>query len=730
LESNGVTVAVGMMTGDDFRFLRAWWEIPAEIQEGWSLYDKGNGYARFFADPVMVVRNARDFAEIGADVEKKYGSASRFIMNKKYFRKPGIIYTRITIKGFSVRFMPPGYIFSGAGLAIFSPEDNRSELIAYLNSRPVEHLLRTMTDGRQWQAGYVRNAPLPDFVHSSPGIADAAQKAAQSVIDGLSLDETTHLYAAPPEPGFAKRQLQRIERELNETLAFIDDEITHRLGLDESERLSVDSEVGTLNEWIEREELLVNRSQHWYAATYLSYLFGVVIGRWMPIDNKSKPLPRLEDLLANGLPVVPPLFASTESRLATSSILVEDLGHDNDVVEAVRNALRVIWKDETEESLGQVIESLESGIGQGHDLRSWLRTGIFDDHIKRYSKSRRKAPIYWQLSVPSCRYSVWLYYHRLNRDTFYKVLNDFVKPKTQHEQDKLDGLRQEAGGAPSRGYREKIDAQEQFVEELRTLQEEIELVAPLWKPDLNDGVLINFAPLWRLVPQHRGWQQECNSSWDGLVAGDYDWSHLAMHLWPERVVPKCRSDVSLAIAHGLEDVFWVRPELAEEDEQAELIAEADDDEQEDDKAAKKHSRKRRASPRWVRKERVTDEQAKQLIRERTSSAVKDALDKLLAAPPPAASRAKATGRGRGAPRARRSPAAMVPATGAEIDLVEQVRKAMQGNGDGVAKNGLAKATGLTTDQVGAALHKMIEAGDVETSGAGRGTHYRLLEGKR
>ena len=31
-----------------------------------------------------------------------------------------------------------------------------------------------------------------------------------------------------------------------------------------------------------------------------------------------------------------------------------------------------------------------------------------------------------------------------------------------------------------------------------------------------------------------------------------------MHLWPERVVPKCAEDRSLAIAHGLEDVFWVQ----------------------------------------------------------------------------------------------------------------------------------------------------------------------------
>jgi len=70
-------------------------------------------------------------------------------------------------------------------------------------------------------------------------------------------------------------------------------------------------------------------------------------------------------------------------------------------------------------------------------------------------------------------------------------------------------------------------------------------------------VVINFAPLWRLVPHHKPWQKELKATWDVLCEGDYDWAHLAMHLWPERVVPKCATDRSLAIAHGLEDVFWV-----------------------------------------------------------------------------------------------------------------------------------------------------------------------------
>jgi hypothetical protein len=110
---------------------------------------------------------------------------------------------------------------------------------------------------------------------------------------------------------------------------------------------------------------------------------------------------------------------------------------------------------------------------------------------------------------------------------------------------------------PPAGYPLTFPTSRLLVEELRAFLDEVKRVAPLWNPNLDDGVIINFAPLWRLVPQNKAWQKELKSTWDALCEGKYDWAHLAMHLWPERVVPKCAKDRSLAIAHGLEDVFWV-----------------------------------------------------------------------------------------------------------------------------------------------------------------------------
>ena len=79
---------------------------------------------------------------------------------------------------------------------------------------------------------------------------------------------------------------------------------------------------------------------------------------------------------------------------------------------------------------------------------------------------------------------------------------------------------------------------------------------------LDDGVMINSAALWPLLePQWKDpkkWWTELATAKDKK---DYDWSHLAMNYWPERVREKCKTDKSLAIAHGLEHLY-VEPEAA------------------------------------------------------------------------------------------------------------------------------------------------------------------------
>jgi hypothetical protein len=282
----------------------------------------------------------------------------------------------------------------------------------------------------------------------------------------------------------------------------------------------------------------------------VSYLFGVAFGRW--VSSCQEPVNGVA-LLEHGIPAKPPALIGNDRAVEASVELVDDPGHKNDVILSLRRAIKEAHC-EADHLLEELSHLVRGGAG---DLRSWIRRSFFDVHIKSHSMHRRSAPIYWELATPSHGYAVWLYYHRFTADTFYKVLNDHVKPKLIHEEQKLSRIRAEAGMSPTRAQEKEIEAQASFVTELTSFREEIEGIAPLWNPDLNDGVIINFAPLWRLVPQHKSWQKECKDYWVRLIAGEYDWAHLAMHLWPERVVPECREDRSLAIAHGLEDLLWV-----------------------------------------------------------------------------------------------------------------------------------------------------------------------------
>ena len=65
-----------------------------------------------------------------------------------------------------------------------------------------------------------------------------------------------------------------------------------------------------------------------------------------------------------------------------------------------------------------------------------------------------------------------------------------------------------------------------FVDKLRRV------IAFHLTPDLNDGVSLNIAPLWELVP----WKK-AKKYWDELRAGKYEWSSIAQQLKAKKIGP-------------------------------------------------------------------------------------------------------------------------------------------------------------------------------------------------
>lgn len=552
-------------------------------------------------------------------------------------------------------------MFGHKGPCLFT--ESKSELLrlmAFLNTDTATGLVHALGVGRveiqSYEVGTIQGIPVPPL---DPLLEQLAETGFHLTRSFDTVREVTHAFTGPATLSLGKGLIEILsaytarESDIRLQLADVRAEcerlVIAAYGLQHSdvESLKKLPGVSAAKSSPDSDDVELPKSAFDPASgvvSLLSWLFGVVFGRWdvrITIDPSLAPkLPAPFEPLPvcppgmlvgpDGLPAESNHIASEEwlcarpdantlppeglvknptipdseypIRISWDGILVDDPGFDNtqphgdDIVRRVREVLDLLWKDKAHE-----IEQEGCDILGVSELRDYFRkpTSFFSDHIKRYSKSRRKAPIYWQLATPTGSYAVWLYYHRFTKDTFYKVLNDYVNPKLQEEERRLTNLRQDAGPNPTAGQRKEIAAQETFVEELRTFRDEVARIAPLWNPDLNDGVIINFAPLWRLVPQHRPWQKECTDCWDKLVKGEYDWAHLAMHLWPERVVPKCTADRSLAIAHGLEEALWVEGE----------------------------------DGKWRPKD-VPPEELQALIGDWTSPTVKAALAELLAAPKP------------------------------------------------------------------------------------------------
>jgi hypothetical protein len=619
------SVVRGPEVCDLYRAARCWWEVaPTTIgaDKRWVWYAKGGEFKRFAHDVHLVV----DFA--GA----RTGSCSfRRPGDSDYYFLSGLTFTQRTTKPVSFRILPKGCLTSPKGPAILPAEPAMSlSLLGLVNTRLFSGLVNSRVGAagaaaRSYDLDIIRRIPLPDPMNSVHAAIAASTKDVLFV--GMRENQQDETCANFVSSVFTSDGVSRLTEFYENAVDRAEEsQAIYDRSLSRIEELAGDAyDIDEVADQSARDELVFVMPKHKeLIGKVLSECLGHIYGRWdIRYANGQRLLPELPEPF-DPLPTSPPGMLQNAQgqpaesrdvpsdypiRISWNAILVCDESHPEDILGRVRESLAGIWMDRAE-----VIEQEACELLGMKSLREYFAVSkhFFDEHIKRYSKSRRKAPIYWMLAPPSAGYAVWLYYHRFNKDTFYRVLNDFVEPKVKHEERKLNGLRQEHGPTPTASQRKEIDAQESFIAELSSFREEIARIAPLWNPDLNDGVIINYAPLWRLVPQHKSWQKECKSCWDKLVKGEYDWAHLAMHLWPERVVPNCAKDRSLAIAHGLDKVFWV----------------------EDSKG--KHKAKK-----------VPKETVEALIQEHTSPSVKAALNSLLSAPTPAGGgKSKRAGGGR------------------------------------------------------------------------------------
>jgi hypothetical protein len=543
----------GLFTADNERFLRLWWETS--LSTGWVPYYKGGSFRRFIYDAETVVNWEDEGRAIKGNVDARGRQRSRVPNSEFYFRR-GLTFPNVTFKGLAVRAFPEGAIFSLRGPAIFTHDEADNEwLLAFLNSRSAEVFVGMQAATRRWELAQVMRIPIPDMsLPDREELAHLARDSCSLAHEERSWDETSRYFIGIPFISHNSSLLSATES-FNRRRKYLWDRASDLLDSIEriAERLygldAVDiqcvrrftGQVKTAESEPEEEEdpdiEPADVTVPALARRVISFGVGCVIRR-LPSDSLSRPMTSggLRDPFAP-LPSMPAMRveADPSSQLLSNCeglpvLLVDDPDHSDDIVRRVREVLEVIWKDRTEAIEKETCEIL--GI---KELRDYFRKpgkgGFWDDHVSRYSKSRRKAPIYWLLQSSKKNYALWLYYHRLDKDLLFKALVNYVEPKIRLETSRLDSLRSQKAAAGESGTEAKrlakeVERQEDFLSELRDFEDKLRRAANLHlEPDLNDGVVLNIAPLHELVP----WK-EAKNYWEELLAGKYEWSSIGKQL--------------------------------------------------------------------------------------------------------------------------------------------------------------------------------------------------------
>jgi hypothetical protein len=609
-EGSGRTVRVGLQTSDDFRFVRASWEVaPQDVARGrketlagkrWVPFAKGGEYSPHYSDVHLVVNWEGEGEEIKEYVCASYpylkGKWEWVVKHVDFYFHPGLTWPRRTQSGLSVRAYPAECIFADKGPVVFAKHQQLAYLLAITNSRAFHTLVELQMAFGSYEAGVIQRTPVPDIPEiPAERLGNLALHCVDVKRELDTVDETSHAFrlsallqteGAPLEKRLAcwqdrilgdERQLTAYQREI--------DEITFGLyGIEGEDRRAIeellDGESGTAissgsDESAETEdtgEAAAILDGGTLVADLLSYSVGCVFGRWdARIALNPSLAPKLADPFAplpvcspgmlvgpDGLPaqrngiaseewmqarpdaITPPPEGSVQSLTISDSeypltvdwdgILVDDPDHPDDVVRRVRGVLELLWGKRAD-----AIEGEACGLLGVKDLRTYFRNPrqFFEHHIKRHSKSRRKAPIYWLLQSPKRNYGLWLYYHRLDPDILFKALTNYVEPKIRLEEGRLEDFearRRNAGmaGREAKQAEKEVAKQEELLADLREFRDRLDRAARLHlRPDLNDGVALNTAPLHELMPQP--WK-EAKGKWNELLAGKYEWSSLGKQL--------------------------------------------------------------------------------------------------------------------------------------------------------------------------------------------------------
>src|SRR5699024_1612537 len=151
----------GIKTGNNEKFIRYWFEINInkmmfntnESSYKWVPYHKGGEYRKWYGNLDWVI----NWEEDGKEIKNSKNSG---LQGKDMYFKGVLSWSKITVKGISIRYLPTNVLFDSGSPSYKSFSNLDYYIMGFLNSKVSHYLLESINPTLNLQVGNVESLPL------------------------------------------------------------------------------------------------------------------------------------------------------------------------------------------------------------------------------------------------------------------------------------------------------------------------------------------------------------------------------------------------------------------------------------------------------------------------------------------------------------------------------------------------------------------------------------------
>ena len=481
----------GVLTGNDKRFVRLWFEISQEkmgrdiknyddmLQKNfkWIPATGGGTYRKWYGNFENVINMENDSYEIRFDNSNNYR-----LRESTYYFQECSTWSEVSGKGLSMRYVPNGILFGNSGPVCFW----RSHIfywLALLNTKVSMEFLRFLSPTLTFGPEQLKRIPC-EF-KSNTRIEEMSLENVEIARNEWDSFETSWDFQHHP----LLQKVPTIAEAFNQWQAVCNERFQQlKANEEELNRIFIDiyGLQDELTPEVEDKDVTVRKADLGRdIRSFISYAVGCMFGRYS-LD--------MEGLAYAGGEWDNSKYSSFAADKDNIIPICDDEYFEDDIVGLFVKFVKTVYGADTlDENLRFIADAL-GGKGQPKDvIRNYFLSDFYSDHCKIY----QKRPIYWLFdSGKKNGFKCLIYMHRYQLDTIARIRTDYVHEQQARYRTAIDDLETRITNASTS---ERVKLNKQFktlndqATEIHAYEEKIHHLADqMISIDLDDGVKKNY----------------------------------------------------------------------------------------------------------------------------------------------------------------------------------------------------------------------------------------------